>query len=156
MELYKSVLTIFLLLLLSIAMYFDDRRPMSAKIKYKYRVKDNSIFRKILPVKDKKYFPCNYFKLIPILVLLLLTVLGLTLLLVDMLTNGFITAVVPNNVILVVTLCIWLAGVIYYVTILIWWGIVEYNEMKFTKEEKEELKRLRESRKAYDSHKRRK
>lgn len=36
-------------------------RPSSTKIRYKYRVKDNSIFRKIIKFKDEKFHPRNYF-----------------------------------------------------------------------------------------------
>ena len=47
------ILTFLSLLLLSIAINYDDRRPISAKIKYKFRVKDNSFFKKIFKI-DKK------------------------------------------------------------------------------------------------------
>ena len=43
MELLESVVAICSFLLLSITINFDTRRPMSTKLKYKYRVKDNSI-----------------------------------------------------------------------------------------------------------------
>ena len=35
-------------------MCLDTRRPMSTKLKYKYKVKDDSIFRKIIKFKDKE------------------------------------------------------------------------------------------------------
>ena len=48
MELLYLVGTIWSILLITLAMCLDTRRPMSTKLKYKYRVKDNSIFRKII------------------------------------------------------------------------------------------------------------
>ena len=48
MELLYLVGTIWLILLISFAMCLDTRRPMSTKLKYKYKVKDDSIFRKII------------------------------------------------------------------------------------------------------------
>lgn len=58
-------------------MCFDTRRPMSTKLKYKYRVKDDSIFRKIIKFKDEENNPCNYFKVVPVYVFLLLAILSL-------------------------------------------------------------------------------
>ena len=48
MELLYLVGTIWSILLVTFAMCLDTRRPMSTKLKYKYRVKDDSIFRKII------------------------------------------------------------------------------------------------------------
>ena len=56
MELLYLVETIWSILLVSFAMCLDTRRPMSTKLKYKYRVKDDSIFRKIIKFKDKEHF----------------------------------------------------------------------------------------------------
>lgn len=42
------ILTFLSLLLLAIAINYDDRRPISAKIKYKFRIKDNSFLEKYL------------------------------------------------------------------------------------------------------------
>ena len=120
---------------------------MSTKLKYKYRVKDDSIFRKIIKFKDKKYYPCNYFKIVPFYVFLLLAILSLVLFFVDIFTNGLITSVVPKELIIIITLCISGISILYFLIILIWWEIVDYNEFKFTKEEKEELKQLRKFRK---------
>lgn len=147
MELLYLVGTIWLLLLLTFAMSFDTRRPMSTRLKYKYRVKDDSIFRKIIKFKDKEHYPCNYFKIVPIYVFLLLGITILILLFVDIFTNGFITNIVPKEVFTIVMLCILAISIIYFLVIIIWWEIVDYNEFKFTKEEKEELKRLRKIRK---------
>ena len=47
MKLLYLVGTIWALLLLTFVLNFDTRRPISTKLKYKYRVKDDSIFRKI-------------------------------------------------------------------------------------------------------------
>ena len=65
MELLYLVGTIWSILLISFAMCLDTRRPMSTKLKYKYKVKDDSIFRKIIKFKDKEHYPCNYFKIVP-------------------------------------------------------------------------------------------
>ena len=63
MELLYLVGTIWSILLVTFAMCLDTRRPMSTKLKYKYKVKDDSIFRKIIKFKDKEHYPCNYFKI---------------------------------------------------------------------------------------------
>ena len=65
MELLYLVGTIWSILLISFAMCLNTRRPMSTKLKYKCRVKDDSIFRKIIKFKDKEHYPCNYFKIVP-------------------------------------------------------------------------------------------
>ncbi len=128
-------------------MCFDSRRPLSTKLKYKYRVKDDSIFRKIIKFKDKDHCPCNYFKIVPFYVFLLLAILSLILLLVDIFANGIVTNAVPAKVLIIIILCIFSISIIYFLVIAIWWEIVDYNEFKFTKEEKEELKQLRKLRK---------
>lgn len=143
MNLLYLVVTIWSILLVTFSMCLDTRRPMSTKLKYKYRVKDDSIFRKIIKFKDKKHCPVNYFKIIPFYVFLLLAILSLILLFVDIFTNGFITNVVPEKVFIIVILCIYGISILYFLVIVIWWKIVDYNEFKFTKEEKEELKQLR-------------
>ena len=143
MELLYLVGTVWLILLVTFAMCFDTRRPMSTKLKYKYRVKDDSIFRKIIKFKDKEYCPCNYFKIVPFYLFLLLATLSLILLFVDIFTNGIITNVVPEKVFTILMVCILGVSVLYFLVVVIWWEIVDYNEFKFTKEEKEELKQLR-------------
>ena len=120
---------------------------MSTKLKYKYRVKDDSIFRKIIKFKDKEHYPCNYFKIVPFYVFLLLAILSLILLFVDIFANGFITSVVPKEVFIIIMLCILGVSILYFLIVVIWWEIVDYNEFKFTKKEKEELKQLRKFRK---------
>ena len=147
MELLYLVGTMWSILLVTFAMCLDTRRPMSTKLKYKYRVKDNSIFRKIIKFKDKEHYPCNYFKIVPVYVFLLLAILSLILLFVDIFANGFITNVVPENVFTIIMLCILGVSILYFLVIVIWWEIVDYDEVKFTKKEKEELKLLRKFRK---------
>lgn len=147
MELLYLVGTIWSLLLLSLVMCLDTRRPMSTKLKYKYRVKDNSIFRKIIKFKDKKYYPCNYFKIVPFYIFLLMAILSLILLFINIFTGGLITNGISKNVLTIILLGILGVSIVYFLTIIIWWEIVDYNELKFTKEEKEELKRLRKRRK---------
>lgn len=147
MELLYLVGTIWSILLITFAMCLDTRRPMSTKLKYKYRVKDDSIFRKIIRFKDKEHYPCNYFKIVPFYVFFLLAILSLILLFVDIFANGFITSIVPKEVFTITMLCILGISILYFLVIIIWWEIVDYNEFKFNKEEKEELKQLRKSRK---------
>ena len=105
MELLYLVGIIWSILLVTFAMCLDTRRPMSTKLKYKYRVKDDSIFRKIIKFKDKEHCPCNYFKIVPFYVFLLLAILSLFLLLADIFANGFITSVVPKHVFIIIMLC---------------------------------------------------
>ena len=147
MELLYLVGTIWSILLITFAMCFDTRRPISTKLKYRYRVKDDSIFRKIIRFKDKEHYPCNYFKIVPFYVFFLLAILSLILLFVDIFANGFITIIVPKEVFTITMLCILGISILYFLVIIIWWEIVDYNEFKFNKEEKEELKQLRKSRK---------
>lgn len=147
MELLYLVGTIWSILLISFAMCLDTRRPMSTKLKYKYKVKDDSIFRKIIKFKDKEHYPCNYFKIVPFYVFLVLAILSLILLLVDIFANGVITNVVSAKVFIITMLCVFGISIIYFLVIVVWWEIVDYNEFKFTKEEKEELKELRKFRK---------
>lgn len=147
MELLYLVGTIWSILLISFAMCLDTRRPMSTKLKYKYKVKDDSIFRKIIKFKDKEHYPCNYFRIVPFYVFLVLAILSLILLLVDIFANGVITNVVSAKVFIITMLCVFGISIIYFLVIVVWWEIVDYNEFKFTKEEKEELKQLRKFRK---------
>lgn len=147
MELLYLVGTIWVLLLLSLAMCFDTRRPMSTKLTYKYRVGDDSIFRKIFIFKGERFYTCNYFKIVPFYVFLLLAISSSILLLIDIFANGFISHAVSKEVFTIVMLSILVSTVLYFLVVNIWWEIVDYNEFKFTKEEKEKLKQLRKLRK---------
>ena len=147
MDLLYLVGTIWSILLITFAMCFYTRRPISTKLKYRYRVKDDSIFRKIIRFKDKEHYPCNYFKIVPFYVFFLLAILSLILLFVDIFANGFITNIVPKEVFTITILCILGVSILYFLVIVIWWEIIDYNEFKFTKEEKERLKQLRKFRK---------
>ena len=138
----SSVLT----LMLTFAEYLDTRKPMSTNIKYKFRVKDDSILRKIIKFKDKAYYPCNYFKIVPIYIYLIITTFSIVLLLFDLVTSGVISSVVPDNIFLILSLCTFLLYLVYIVIVLVWWEIVDHNEFKFTKEEKNKLKQLRKFR----------
>ena len=139
----SSVLT----LMLTFAEYLDTRRPMSSNIKYKFRVKDDSILRKIIKFKDKAYYPCNYFKIVPIYIYLVITTFSIVLLLFDLVTSGVISSVVPDNIFLILSLCTFLIYLVYLLIVIVWWEIVDYNEFKFTKEEKDKLKQLKKFRK---------
>ena len=132
MELFNLVLIIWLILLMTFLKCFDNRRPMSTKLINKYRVKDDSIFRKIIKFKDEKDYPCNYFVVVPFYVFLLISILGLILLLVNIFSGGLITKIVPGEVFTIIMLCIFGISVLYYLIITIWWEIVDYNELKFT------------------------
>lgn len=143
MELVYLVGTTGSILLISFAMCLDTRRPISTKLKYKYRVKDNSIFRKIIKFKDQENNLCNYFKVVPFYVFLLLSILSLILLFIDIFFNRFITNAVPKEILITIMICILGISILYFLVISIWWEIVDYNEFKFTKEEKKELKQLR-------------
>ena len=147
MVLLYLVGTIWLILLITLAMCFDTRSPMSTKLKYKYRVKDDSIFRKIIKFKDKEHCPCNYFKIVPFYAYLLLAILGLILLFVDIFTGGGITKIVSNKVLSIVILCILSISILYFIVIKIRWGIVDYNEFKFTNEENEKLRQFKKLKK---------
>ena len=143
MELLYLVGTIWSLLLLTVAMCFDTRRPMSTKLKNKYRVKDDSIFRKIIKFKDKQHYPCNYFKIVPFYVFLLLAILSLIILFIDIFANGLISNVIPKEVFTIVMVCIIIVSILYFLVIIIWWEIVDYKEFKLAKDEQEELKQLK-------------
>lgn len=137
------ILTFLGLLLLAIAINYDDRRPISAKIKYKFRVKDNSFFRKIFKLKDKPESPYNYFKIIPIFIFLVCLIISFILFLIDLFSNKIISNSINDNFI---DICCGLIIVIYYlylVIIILWWEIVDGKEMKLTKEEKQELKKFK-------------
>ena len=138
-----SVLT----LMLTFAEFLDTRRPMSTNIKYKFRVKDDSVLRKIIKFKDKAYYPCNYFKIVPIYIYLVITTFSIVLLLFDLVTSGVISSVVPDNILLILSLCTFLIYLVYLLIVIVWWEIVDYNEFKFTKEEKDKLKQLKKLRK---------
>ena len=147
MVLLYLVGTLWLILLITLAMCFDTRSPMSTKLKYKYRVKDDSIFRKIIKFKDNEHCPCNYFKIVPFYAYLLLAILGLILLFVDIFTGGVITKIVSNKVLAIVILCILSISILYFIVIKIRWGIVDYNEFKFTNEENEKLRQFKKLKK---------
>ena len=75
----------------------------------------------------------------------MITSLSLILLFVDIFTNGFITNIITKEVIIIIALCILGISILYFLVIVIWWEIVDYNEFKFTKKEKKELKKIRKS-----------
>lgn len=135
--------TIVALLLLALAMCFDTRRPMSTKLKYRYRVKDSSVFRKIIKFKDMEHYPCNYFKIVPFYVFFLLAILAVLLFFINLFGDGIIINTVAEEIFLIIALCILAVSMLYFFFVIVWWEIVDYKEFKFTKEEKERLKELR-------------
>ena len=70
MDFISALIAAYLALLWMVAMYFVERRPVSTRIKCKYRVADDSILRKIIPFKDRPNMPCIYFKIVPIYIYL--------------------------------------------------------------------------------------
>lgn len=121
--------TSIVLLILSVVFNYDDRRPSSEKTKYKFRIKDNSIFRKIIRFKDKRYSPCNYFKIVPIYVFSLILILSSILYVIDLCVNKTISNYL-GRITVFVPLCLSLVYYIYLFTIIIWWEIVDYKEMR--------------------------
>lgn len=147
MGLFYFVITFIILLVLAIIFNVDDRRPMSPEIKYRFRVKDNSIFRKLIRFKDKPFFPCNYFKIIPIYIYSFLALVSLAIFLIDILANKVISAFLEDKIICICCVIIYVIYFIYLFALIVWWEIADNEKMKFTKEEKIELKNLRKKRK---------
>ena len=103
--------------------------------------------RKIIKFEDKENYPCNYFKIVPFYVFFLLAILSLILLFVDMFAEGLITNVISGRVFKIIIIFFFGISILYFLVIVIWWEIVDYNELKFTKEEKKKLKQLKKIRK---------
>ena len=142
-DLLSLVICIWLLFFLSFVMHLDSRRPMSEKLKYKYRVRDNSILRKIIKLKDTENNPCNYFKIIPVYVFLMLAIISSIVLVVDILTQNLISNFVSSQVFLILTVCILVLSIVYFLVISIWWEVVYNNELKEFKTSQEEFDELR-------------
>ena len=143
-DLLSLVICIWLLFFLSFVMHLDSRRPMSEKLKYKYRVRDNSILRKIIKLKDTENNPCNYFKIIPVYVFLMLAIISSIVLVVDILTQNLISNFVSSQVFLILTVCILVLSIVYFLVISIWWEVVynnEHTEFKTSQEEFDELRK---------------
>lgn len=143
MGLIYCVISFIALLIMSIVFNYDDRRPSSTEIKYRFRVKDNSIFRRIIRFKDKPYSPCIYFKIVPIYIYSLFTILSLGILLVDFLTNNILSSFLGDKAIILG--CVTVLGLhfLYLSVLIIWWEVVDNKEMKLTKKEKNKLKNTR-------------
>ena len=77
----------------------------------------------------------------------MLAILSSVLVLVDVFTGGFVMSIISQELLLKIWISIFIISTAYFVVINIWWELVDYNEFKFTKAEKEELKKLRDSRK---------
>lgn len=146
MFIYVFISTV-MTLIFTIVNHFCDIRPYSQKLQLKCRVKDNSFLRKIIKFKDRENSPCNYFKIVPIYIYSLLSILSFIAFMVDVITGGIISNNVPNNLLLIIAIGICVVYFIYLVAIYIWWGIVDYKIFKLSKGEKQELKHLREERK---------
>ena len=136
-----------LIFIFTLFVYHDTRTPIDTRLLYKYRVKDESILRKIIPFEDKPHYPCCYFKATPVYVYLCMTLLGWLLFAIDMIGKGCVTKCMPDDILLIMTTAIYCVYFLYFISVTIWWGIVDHKLTRFTKEEKEELKSLRKSRK---------
>lgn len=128
-----SVLFIFilntLLLMMSIVLNYFDMRPYSEKLRHKYRVKRNSIFRKIIKFKDEKLYQCNYFKIVPIYIYIVIFIFSFVLFIIDLIT-GFYISHNYETIIMTTNGIILLIAIIYLIVIIIWWGIVDEKEFK--------------------------
>ena len=145
MGLIYCVISFIALLIMSIVFNYDDRRPSSTEIKYKFRVKDNSIFRRIIKFKDKPYSPCIYFKIVPIYIYSLFTILSLGLFLVDFLTNNILSSFLGDKAIILGCATVLGLHFLYLSVLIIWWEVVDNKEMKLTKKEKNKFKNARKS-----------
>ena len=146
MGLIDLVITIWLFLLLAFSIYLDTRRPMSRKFRYKYRVKDDSIFRKIIKFKDKEDYPCNYFKVVPLYIFLLLAIVSSIILIADISLGGIISQIVSDDLLIIIELGIIFTSVAYFLFICILWEIVDYKASKSNEDEKMKQKIIRSMR----------
>lgn len=136
-----------MIFIFTLCVYCDTRTPIDTRLLYKYRVKDKSILRTIIPFQDKPHYPCCYFKVVPIYVYLCITILGWLLFAINILGKGIVTNLIPDVVLLPMTITLYCVYFLYFIVITIWWGIIDHRLTRFTAEEKAELKRLRKSRK---------
>lgn len=131
----------------TVFVFHDTRTPVDTRLLYKYRIKDGSILRRIIPFRDKPHYPCSYFKVVPIYIYLFVALLGWLLFIIDVLGKGAVTEYLTDDFGLLLTMAVCFAYFLYFVIITIWWGVIDHKLMRFTDEEKAELKRLRKSRK---------
>lgn len=136
-----------LIFIFTLCVYHDTRTPLDSRLLYKYRVKDGSVLRKIIPFEDKPHYPCCYFKATPVYVYLCMTLLGWLLFAIDILGKHCVTKLITNDVLLIMTVGMYCVYFLYFISITIWWAIVDHKLTRFTKEEKAELKKLRKTRK---------
>ena len=136
-----------LILIFTVFVYRDTRTPIDTRLLYKYRVKDDSIFRRIIPFKDRPHYPCCYFKVIPIYLYLCIAILGWLLSAIDVIGKGFITNLVHSDMLLFLTIATYCVYFLYFISVTIWWGVIDHRLTKITTEEKGELKQLRKTRK---------
>ena len=129
-----SVLFVFVL-----CVYQDTRTPMDTRLLYRYRVKDTSILRRIIPFKDKPHYPCCYFKVVPIYVYLCIALIGWILWAIDAFGKGVLSEILTQNVILLATIVNLGVYILYFVSLTIWWAVVDHKLMK-TEQEKSRTK----------------
>lgn len=139
-------ITNILLLMMSFACNFDTRRPASERLKYKFRVKDDSIFRKIIKFKDKRFYPCNYFKIVPIYIYIMLSFFSFVFFIIDIVSGYYLSNNYQIAVLLSFSIIVGIS-IIYVIVIIIWWELVDYKESRFTKEEKQLLVEVKKTKK---------
>lgn len=122
-----------------------DFQAISKKFIEKYRVKDNSILRKILHLKDKKGCVYNYFMVVPMCIFLLLSIITLIIIIVDLASNHSVTNTISENIFLYSSAVLIGINILYYLIIFIWQGIAEYKESKPNKQQiKQEAQIIKE------------
>lgn len=140
-----SVMTNWSLFLVALALNYDNRRPFSKKLKTICSVKQNSLFYKVIKVKDSNNFSPNYFKVIPACILFALSSIGSIILLIDAIGNGFLLKNLSDTFITVAELCIIGLSVVYFLVITIWWEIVDQKEFLIVKKEMQQISNIRKS-----------
>lgn len=136
-----------MIFIFTLCVYRDTRTPIDTRLLYKYRIKDKSILRIIIPFQDKPHYPCCYFKVVPIYVYLCITILGWLLFAINVLGKGIVKHLIPDVVLLSITIALYCVYFLYFIAITVWWGVIDHRLTRFTADEKAELKRLRKSRK---------
>jgi hypothetical protein len=129
MDFISALIAAYLALLWMVAMYFVERRPVSTRIKCKYRVADDSILRKIIPFKDRPNMPCIYFKIVPIYIYLLIAMLMTVIFLADLISGCALSTLISVEIANYISLAIYGSFIAYSIIMLIWWEIVDYNEV---------------------------
>lgn len=129
------MLNVFYLLLISIppvilffAEYYDNRRPLNSWWRHKFKVKENSFLRKIFRLKDNAYYPCNYFKVIPVYISTFITSVILLITIVVILYN--INILITKKFLFIFAIIYYAIVIIYLLFLILWWEILDYLEFR--------------------------